>query len=244
MPFSPNFLTCTAAIFLALVAPANAAGQDAPARIMSIAGTGEVRTEPDIAIVTLGVVSIAKSARKALSANNTDMAALLTLLKGGGIAERDLQTSGFSIQPRYRHKKRNSNGDQEPPEIIGYQVSNQLTATVRDLDSLGEILDMAVSTGSNQVSGIRFSVDKPQVQRDEARRLAVADATRKANVYADAAGISLGSILTLNEQSHVVPPRPVHMARTMAMEASSAPVPIARGEQSITVQVHISWEIK
>jgi hypothetical protein len=113
---------------------------------------------------------------------------------------------------------------------------------VRKLDSLGAVLDQVVSSGSNQINGVMFQVSKPETATDEARKLAVADAQRKAKVYADASGVALGPIMSLSEGGGYQPPVPVY--KTMRAEAVSADVPIAQGEQAIAVDVNITWEIK
>ncbi len=116
----------------------------------------------------------------------------MAALTGQGIAEKDLQTTNFSVQPRYVYPKRSSTGEQAPPRIAGYDFSNQLIATIRNFDDLGAILDSAVSTGSNQIHGLQFSIDKPGPLRDEARKLAVARAMKKAAFYSEAAALSWG----------------------------------------------------
>ncbi len=219
-------------------------GDKAPQRILSITGSGEVKAAPDIAIISLGVTSQAKTAGEALAQNTKDMSALLDSLKGDGITEKDLQTSNFSVQPVYNRVKASSSQEPQNPTIIAYRVSNQLTAIVRDLDKLGSILDKSVSAGSNQFNSLQFSIDKPAPLRDKARKQAVNDAKRKAEIYAQAAGVTLGNIVTISESGGYRPPQPIgrHNARMLAAEA--APVPIAQGEQSVSVSVNIVWEIK
>ncbi len=211
-----------------------------PPRLMTLTGTGEVSAEPDTAIVTIGVVEEAKTARDALSANTEAMTGVMETLKGQKIADKDIQTSGFSISPRYVYPK---NGEDQPPKVVAYQVSNQVTVKVRDLDALGGLLDKVVSAGSNRISGISFTIDDAQEMEDEARRRAVADARRKAELYAKAAGVKLGDVRQISEAGGAQPPMP--MMRTMAMEAKAdGAVPVARGEQTITVRVNIAWEIE
>lgn len=216
--------------------PAAAQERDAP-RGLTIAGTGEVSATPDLAVVHVGVVSPAATARAALDANNKAMEAILAAVKDQGVPARDVQTSQFNVQPRYRHDPEN----QRPPRLDGYEVSNQVAVTVRDLDRLGAVLDAAVSVGSNQIHSIAFAIDDPEPQRDEARRLAVEDAVRKARVYAEAAGIRLGPIRSILEPSRATPPRPVYQRMEMAADAA---VPIAEGEQAIEVEVIVTWDIR
>jgi uncharacterized protein YggE len=126
---------------------------------------------------------------------------------------------------------------------VGYEVSNTLTVTVRHLDRLGALLDKSVASGSNRIDGIYFQLAEPGKALDEARRLAAQDASRKAHLYAAALGIGLGPVLSISESGGLPPPIPMQM-KTMGAEAMSADVPIARGEQTISIDVNIVWEIK
>jgi uncharacterized protein len=222
---------CLAPVLAALPA---AAQRPEPPRGLTLTGVGEVRARPDLAVVRVGVVSQAATARAALDDNNEAMRAVMAALQDRGIAERDMQTSQFTVQPRYRHDQTG----EAPPRIDGYEVSNQLAVTVRDLDALGPVLDQAVSVGSNQILGIEFDIADPEPRRDEARRLAVEDAVRKANVYAEAADVALGPIRAMTEQARFDPPQPYQR-----MEMAQSSVPIAEGEQVVAVQVTISWDI-
>ena len=225
-------------------APAFAEDRKPPMRIISMVGHGEVKSAPDMAVVTLGVVREARTAREALSANNEAMRNVMTTVKDAGVAEKDIQTSGFSVQPKFIYPKQSSTGERPPPRIVGYTVSNNVSIIVRKLDALGPVLDGVVTAGSNQISGVSFSIAEPKPLRNEARKLATADAIAKAQLYAKAAGVALGPIQTISEQGGLRPPVPVvRQARTLGMQAEAA-VPVARGEQSITMQVHITWLIK
>jgi uncharacterized protein len=231
-----------AAVLLALVlavplADVAVAQQAEAPRGLTLVGVGEVRARPDMAVVRLGVVSQAATARAALDDNNRDMQAILDALRDQGVAARDVQTSSFTVQPRYRHDR---NGEQ-PPRIDGYEVSNEVAVRVRDLDRLGAVLDQAVSVGSNRVLGVAFTLSDPEPRRDEARRIAVEDAIRKARVYTQAAGLDLGPIRSMSELDRSGPPEPVFRQMEMAADAS---VPIAEGEQVIEVEVTINWDIR
>ncbi len=228
-----------AAALIAAVAQMPAFADDTKApRTMSLAGHGEVRVAPDMALVTIGVTTQADTAADALKANTGAMQAVLASLKEAGIEDKDVQTSNFTVQPRYDYNTAN-----QPPRLVGYDVSNNVTVAVRKLDGLGAILDKAVSAGSNQINGVLFRVDKPDAAMDEARQLAVADAARKARVYAGASAVALGDILSISESFGIQPPIPLDSQ--MIARAEKAPdVPIARGEQVISVDVNIVWEIK
>lgn len=212
------------------------AAETGATRSISVSGTGTVNARPDIASISVGVSSEAKTAREALDANTTAMTRVIADLKKQQIEAKDIQTTNFSVNPRYHHYK-----DGKPPVITGYRVVNAVTIIVRDLAKLGTILDQTVSQGSNQVNGIRFSIDKSQDLEDEARKRAITDARRKAKLYAREADVQLGAITTISESS-VSRPQPV--VRRAAMQARSAPVPIEAGEQQITARVNVSWELK
>ena len=221
---------------IAAVSPAFAEGGKMP-RIISLTGHGEVRSVPDLAYVTSGVVTQGTTAAEALAANTKAMTDLFAALKDFGIEDKDVQTSNFSVQPRYDYQ----NG--QAPKLVGYDVSNNVTVTLRKIEGLGPLLDKLVQNGSNQISGISFDVAKPQDAMDEARKLATADATRKAKVFAQAMGIQLGNVMQVSEGASAQPPIPMMRGKAMMADAA-APVPVAAGEQTIAVDVSIIWEIK
>jgi uncharacterized protein YggE len=235
------FRTLFAAVALTLAATSFApafADDDKLVRSITLSGHGEVRRAPDLAIVTVGVMSSAVTARDALDANTKAMERVMASLKEAAIEARDIQTANFSVNPRYDYGQNNA----QPPKVIGYDVSNNVTITVRKLDSLGAVLDQVVSSGSNQINGVAFQVSKPEAATDDARKLAVADAMRKAQVYTTASGVALGQTMSLSEGVGYPPPQPVF--KSMRAEAAAADVPIAQGEQVITMDVNITWEIK
>ena len=170
-------------------------------RAISLTGHGEVRAKPDMAVVTVGVMTQAVSARDAVTDNNAAMEKVIAALKTSGIAEKDIQTSNFSVSPRYDYKENSQ------ARLVGYDVSNTVTVTVRDLAGLGTMLDSVVNEGSNQISGIAFDIADRHVLEDQARKLAVADARRKAEIYAAAAGVSLGRVVVMSE--FAVTPMPI-----------------------------------
>lgn len=221
-----------------LAAPAAIAEEAKPPRNISLTGHGEVQAAPDIALVTVGTVDQAATAAKALAANNASMAKVVAVLKAAGIAEKDTQTSNFLVQLRYDY-----GNSTQPPRLVGYEVSNTLTVTVRRLDTLGVLLDRSVASGSNRIDGISFQLADPDAALDEARQRAAADAGRKARLYAAALGVSLGPILSVTESGGLPPPLPMQM-KTMGAEDASAEVPIARGGQTVAVDVNIVWEIR
>ena len=228
-----------AAIAATLAAASPALAQDAKMpRLISLSGHGEVRRAPDTAVVTAGVLSQGATAAEALAANTSAMNALFAALKDAGIAEKDVQTSNFMVQPRYNFQ------ENKAPELVGYDVSNNVTVTVRKIADLGTVLDKVVQAGSNQINGIGFDVAEPAAFLDEARRLATEDATRKAKIYAEAMGVTLGPVMSISEGVNYQPPMPMARGKVMMADAASAPVPVAAGEQRLSVDVNISWEIR
>lgn len=221
---------------LALAAPAYAG-------TVSVEGRGEVAAAPDMAFITSGVTTQGATAREALDANTAAMTELLETLKADGIEARDIQTSGFSVNPNYVYTdERDESGYTKPPKIEGYQVSNTVTVTLRDLEVLGTILDKSVDVGANTINGISFSVADPSELLDEARKSAFDNARAKAEIYADAAGSSLEEIVSISETQGQDQPQPYPMYARAEM-AASAPVPVEAGELTFTINVTVEWDL-
>lgn len=211
---------------------------------IAMTGHGEVMAAPDTAYVTSGVTSQGATARDAVAANTRDMAALVDVLKSVGVDPKDIQTSGFSVNPNYVYSdQKDANGYQLPPRINGYTVSNGVTVHVRDLAGLGALLDKMVTVGANTINGVSFTVDDPSKLYDDARRQAFADARHKADLYATAAGVTLGSLASINEGVvYTQPPQPVGFA-DMAVKAASAPVPVEAGQVTYSIDVNVTWNL-
>ena len=206
-----------------------------------VTGEGTAEMAPDMALVDLGVVKDAKTAREALDANNKAMADILAAMKDAGIEARDLQTSGFAINPQYQFPQ-STTGENPPPILLGFQVSNTVTLRVRDLSKLGEILDKAVTLGANHGGGIRFVNDKPDAAVSTARARAVENAIAKAKELTAAAGVGLGRVLEISETSFRAEPMP--MMRAMAKDfAAGGAVPVATGENSYSVVVNVTFAL-
>lgn len=226
------------ALTLALAGPALADGD------MTLTGTGVVRAAPDMATIMTGVVTQAETARDALDANTAAMEQLVEVLRAAGLESRDIQTSDFNVSPQYVYSdQRDESGYSLPPEISGYQVSNSVTIAVRDLESLGAVLDQAVSVGANTINGIAFSVADPGKLLEEARRRAFTAARDKAQTYAEAAGVRLGDIETISEQQDYAPPRPMMRAQAYDMAVAES-VPVEAGELTYSVTATVTWSIE
>jgi uncharacterized protein YggE len=210
--------------------------EDAKSTI-SVTGEGHVAVAPDMATVSLGVMTDGDSAKSALDANNAAIAAVLEKLKSAKIEDRDVQTSGLSLGPRYDYSSSNPDGTQK---VTGYVASNMVTVRVRALDTVGGVLDAVVTNGANTLNGITFGLADDTAATDAARKAAVEDARRKADLYATAAGVKLGKILSISEQGSYMPPMPMPMA-----EASfkAGAVPVAGGELGVTATVSVIYEL-
>jgi uncharacterized protein len=205
-------------------------------RSVSVAATGSVTVEPDIATIMAGIVAEGDTARDATSKNSTLMTKLIEGLKSNGIAAKDIQTTAINVEPRYQSFK-----DGRPSVISGYRVVNQVKIVARDLKRLGEVLDQAVTLGANQISSIAFDVSNAEALKDDARRIAMANALRRATLYAEAAQANLGAVLQISEEPRGNVPRPVASGR--AMMAAEA-VPIEAGTQKLEVHVFVTWALQ
>ncbi|TCL74869.1 SIMPL domain-containing protein [Rhizobium sp. BK251] len=211
--------------------------------IIMVTGEGESVMAPDMAVVNLSVVRQAKTAREALDENNKAMTDVLAALKAGGIEDRDLQTSGFSIQPQYSYPQSND-GQPQQPQLIGYQATNTLTVRIRDLTKLGAIIDQSVTLGVNQGGDIQFTNDKPEGAFEEARKIAVTNAAAKAKTLAEAAGVKLGRIIEISENQLRPIPQPVYRAAMMKEASDAGAPPVAGGENSYNITVNVTFALE
>jgi uncharacterized protein YggE len=227
---------CTGLAAVALAAAlltAPALAQVIPPAAISVTGEATVSVPPDLAEVDGGVTSEAKTAREASEANNAAMGKVLQALKGAGIEAKDIQTARLSLQPQ---SAPNRSG---PSAIAGYRASNRVTIRVRDVTKVASVIDTLVGAGANDIGGINFVVSQASKLLDEARERAVADARRKAEIYAKAAGVTLGAPLSISEEGNSAPVPYRRMAAGMAASA-----PVAQGEETLQVTVSVSWAIK
>jgi uncharacterized protein len=199
-------------------------------------GQGVVTVAPDTASVIVGVNIIETTLRSAQDKATTQMTAVIDALKAAGIDEKDIQTVNYSVNILQNYDQ---NGN--PATIEGFQVSNQVNVTVRDLAQLGTILDTVVGQGANAIYGISFFVDDPSAAASRARELAVQDAKRKAEELAAAAGMEVGRILSISE-SYSPQPMPYAFERSEAADSASA-VPIQAGSTAIQVDVQVTYEL-
>jgi uncharacterized protein len=209
----------------------------ADSRWVEVSGEGSVSAAPDFARVTLGMTSTGKNAGEALAANAKAANALVSLIKAERVAPADIQTSEVSISPMFSQP---SPGEASPATITGYSVSNNVAVMVRDIARLGALIDKAVAAGANSVYAIGFGHNDPSALLDKARPLAVADARRKAEIYAGAGGARIGRLMVVTEE--VGAQSPVAFSRAYAAGAA-APTPIEAGEDKLTVTVTARFEL-
>jgi uncharacterized protein YggE len=236
---NPRFagaLVSTVLVAALLLAFPAAADQPQPATLTA-SGDGSVQVVPDIAVVTIGVASRARTAGAALAQNSTDLTKAIAAIKAAGVDDKDIATSGFGIDPVYAEPK--AGEVSQAPAIVGYSVSNSVTVTIREIGKSGSILDQVVAAGANQVTGISFSIADAKAANDAALKSAIAEALAKGNLMAGAAGVKLVRVLSVSTADGA-PPRPVFAA--MAMKADRA-VPVMPGQQAITANATITWEI-
>jgi len=218
-------------LLLAVVAALPAAAQDRAFNLITVTGDGEVSIAPDLAMLTAGVVTTGKTAREASEANAKAMTSVMGALKTIGIEERDVATTRLSLFPLRDQKVEQ--------RVTGFQASNQVTVKIRDLAKTADVIDRLVAAGVNDISDIQFVVSAPSKPLDAAREAAMADARRKAELYAKAAGVVLGPAKMISEEGGVVPP-PIMMRA--GREAASTPV--SAGEQTQRVSVTVSYELQ
>jgi uncharacterized protein YggE len=222
-----------AAIIAGTLLAAPALAESMPPAVISTTGEATVSVAPDLAQIDGGVTSEAKTAREASDANNAAMGKVLLALKSAGIEEKDFQTSRLSLQPQSAPNRPG------PSTIVGYRASNRVTVRLREVAKLANVIDTMVGAGANDIGGINFMVSQASKLLDEAREQAIADARRKAEIYAKAAGVTLGAPLSISEEGA---PGPMPYRKMVAGMAASAPV--AQGEETLRIAVSVSWAIK
>ena len=222
--------------------PAAASAQASP-QLPAIAGTrvdinatGESRRVPDVAVISAGVMTRASTAAAALQQNATRMERVLAALKRAGIEERDIQTSSINLNPDYRYE------NNQPPQLTGYQASNQVSIRFRDIRNSGKILDALVAEGANQINGPNLTIDQPEAARDEARLQALTNGRARADLYAKALGKRVVRLVAVSETGgYAQPPMPMF---ERGMAAQAADTKIVPGEQSIQVNLTMVFDLQ
>lgn len=214
---------------------------EAQVRTVAVNGSGRVQLAPDTASVVTGVDISDRSLAAAQAEATEKMAGIIQAARDAGIAEEDIQTTSYNVNILREYDR-----DGNLSEITGYQVANQVALTVRDVSTLGALLDAVVAAGANDVYGVGFYVDDPSAAASQARTQAVEDARAKAEELASAAGTRIVGVLTIAETS-APPPAPVEYERAAAEDTSSSgaaePVPIQAGTSEVAVDVGIVFEL-
>ena len=209
-----------------------------PMARLTVGGQGQAITQPDLATINLGVSTRAATAAEAMATNAEAQAKVIETLKAEGIEARDIQTAGLNLTPVMDYS---DNG--QPPKLTGYAAQNSVTVRVRDIAGLGTVLDKLIASGANEVSGITFSREDMTATEDEARMKAVADARRRAETMAEAAGMKLGPLMALSDVPMDSGPMPMpRMA--MAAEAKMGGAPIEAGELAVTTNVTAVYALR
>jgi uncharacterized protein YggE len=225
-------ISFAATVVAALLATAPSIAQTTPPPTISVSGEAQVSVAPDLAQIDGGVATEAKTAREASDANNRAMAAILPALKAAGIAEADIQTQRLSLYPQSAPSRPNG-----PMQVTGYRASNRVTVRIRDIAKVAATIDALVAAGANEIGGINFMVSQESKVLDEARVRALEDARRKAEIYAKAANVRLGSPVSIAEEGSG---GPVPMRAQFKAGASA---PVAPGEETLRVSVNVAYEI-
>ena len=217
---------------------------DAPPPIptLTVTAEGHSTRAPDLAVFSAGVSTTGATAGEALSANAAAMTRVIAALKAAGIEARDIQTSSISLNPVYEQRPYNQ-ADNTPPRITGYTASNNVSIRQRKLAAFGKVIDTLVSAGANQVNGPNFQLDHPDAAMDEARIDAVTKARARAELYARAAGLKVARIISISEGGQNDGPIARPFAPMLMARADKAPTPVEAGEQDLTAQVTINFEL-
>ncbi|MBL3598165.1 SIMPL domain-containing protein [Rhodovulum sulfidophilum] len=226
VPLAPLALAVSA-----LVAPV--AADAAPE--LRVTGTGSATAAPDMATLRLGVGHEADTAAEAMALVSDDLGRVMAELQAAGIEARDIQTSGLNLSPVWGDRS-----EGKRPRITGYSAANGVTVRVRELDGLGPLLDTVIGTGANTLDGLSFGLQEPGPVMDEARRAAVAEARRKAELFASASGQSLGSLVSLVEQGAN---QQMPMQMKMSFESMADSMPMAEGELELDATVTMVFEL-
>jgi uncharacterized protein len=202
-----------------------------------VSGEGEIRAEPDIAIVTVGVTHTAPNSQEAMDEVSRRLSLVIAAVRALGLENRDIQTAGLSLSPVYRPRPRND----EIPEIEAYRASNNVSLTVRDLRRTSTVLDAALANGANSMGSLRFSFANPEQLRLQALAAAIANAEAKAQTMAAAAGVGLTGVYAIQEESVSMPALQADagFARAVQPMAVAPAPPVEGGEMIIRARVRV-----
>ncbi len=230
-----TFATVSSVLLPVFISGAAAAASPAheQRRSVTVRGKASLSAKPDLAAITFGAISQAPQVASALEANNQSMRKLFETIKAFGVSDKNVQTSGFNVSPRYEGGRAR--------RIVGYSVRNSVTVKLRDLSRIGEFIAKVAGRGANQFHGLRFIVEKTRERLDKLRKAAVKDAERKARILAESAGMKLGRAIQIVEESVLVPgPRPMFAEQAKALGST----PVAPGEGALHLSVKAVFEVE
>jgi hypothetical protein len=208
------------------------------ATTLNLSAHGETQVAPDQAVITLGVQTKAVTAAQAMADNARQMTAVMGALRGAGIADKDIQTSNLSLDAQYDYEQN------QPPRLSGYQASNDVVITVRDLARLGPAIDAVAAAGANQITGISFGLKDPSTAEDAARLAAVKALRAKADLYAQATGYHVARLVNLSEGGYGPEPVAAPMAMAMRVAAAPPPTPVSGGQLTVQVDINGIYELE
>jgi len=237
--------TLLAALLIAAAVPAVPAAAQTSGQVtqaitgtqLDVSVTGEVTRVPDLAIISAGVVSRSESATGALQDNAQRMDRVIAAIKRAGIADRDVQTSSISLNPEYKYV------ENQPPQLVGYTASNQVTVKFRDIRNSGKVLDALVREGANQISGPNMTIERPEQALDEARTKAVTAGRARADLYARSLGMRVVRVVSVSESAGYYAPPPAPPVPMMAA-AERSYTKIEPGEQKLQVSLAMVFELQ
>ncbi len=213
-----------------------AADDDEEVRRIEVSGVGSDSSKPDLALASLGVKTLAKSVQEAVAENNATAQAVLSALENAGVDPHRIETSSFSVSAQRDFRR------DKPDTVVGYWASNMVTVGIVDLDRVGATLQAAIDAGANNISNLRFTLQDPQPVKARARANAVADARRRAQTLATAAGVKLGEVVSIREMAGRTP---VFKDQRMMLESASADaVPIRVDELEVSIQIEMIFQIE
>ena len=236
-----RFQIVLVAMLTASAALAQSPAPATPAMVetVSVTGTGKVTMVPDRFVFQVGVQTMANTVEDAVAENNRRVQNVIAALKKAGAGDKDIQTSNFNIWPQQNYQ------EGRMPQILGYQVSNNITVRSEKIDQAGKLLGVAINAGVNTSSGLQFQVSDPTAGRERGLRAAFDDAKAKAALLAKAAGRTLGRAIVISEGVQQTPPQP--MMRAMQMEARAAAVadvPVEAGTEELSFTVSVTFELR
>jgi uncharacterized protein YggE len=207
--------------------------------VITIEGDGKITSKPTLALLTVGLVSNGKDIPSVQADNATKVNAITSAVKSLGVADADVQTSNYQIQPRYEYPQDGSR------RLVGYEITQTLGLKIRDLNKVGDVIAKATELGSNDVSGLQFTIDDPKELQQQARVKALADAQKKAKELTETLGVSLGKVVTFSENSGgYPPPMPMYAMNKAAFEAAPVAPDIQSGSLDVSSHVSVTFEVR